>query len=99
MREIRTSRPRCWELRRALTFAATRRRLHHSDEAERAARKIAFPDEGKVKPPNPSDKKAWKRFVDEEYTPARNAVWEREGRVREGEIPGDSTTFRDFDVH
>ena len=53
----------------------------------------------KIKPPNPADKKAWKRFVDEEYTPARNAVWERERRVREGEIPGDSTTFRDLDAH
>ena len=61
--------------------------------------KSLFTLSGKFKPPNPSDKKAWKRFVDEEYTPARNAVWERERRVREGEIPGDSTTFRDLDAH
>ena len=71
----------------------------HSDGLSVPHGKSLFPMRGKVKPPNPSDKKAWKRFVDEEYTPARNAVWEREGRVREGEIPGDSTTFRDFDVH
>ena len=101
-REIRTLAPAVLGTAACACIRGYAAHSYHSDRLSVPRGRWLLPTSGKFirnSPPNPSDKKAWKRFVDEEYAPARNAVWERKRRVREGEIPGDSTTFRDFDAH